>query len=444
MAGLRPRRAGNETTRLFLLLLIGALLAAGVTFAALSFSHRKGLSESHDFVTAERIVDLAGSSADPAAALSMGLPPADGLRLGAADAALTQAVTAAFKRRGIEGVALKAYRAPLIACGGVTAHMRCRILVLSPHGQPDAQVAISLPANPRPWSLSPEAAALLALGLAGVLLTGWMASRLAAGPLNRLSEGAVALSHDLDRPPLIEEGAREVRQATVALNAMQTRLKALIEERTRVLAAVAHDLQTPLTRMRLRIEKVDDADLRAQLVKDMAAMQHLVREGLDLARIETTVEDAVPVDLDALLSALCEDAADAGQPVVFVHGCGAVIRTRPQALRRCVTNLVDNAVRHGGDAQVSAVRHASDVRLTVRDHGPGVPGDQIPRLFEPFQRMDPSRSRDSGGSGLGLTIARRMAERAGARLTLTNADGGGLIAILAFDAPERQQGRWSA
>nr|WP_316629023.1 HAMP domain-containing sensor histidine kinase [uncultured Brevundimonas sp.] len=196
--------------------------------------------------------------------------------------------------------------------------------------------------------------------------------------------------------------------------------------------------------MRLRIEKVDDADLRAQLVKDMAAMQHLVREGLDLARIETTVEDAVPVDLDALLSALCEDAADAGQPVVFVHGCGAVIRTRPQALRRCVTNLVDNAVRHGGDAQVSAVRHASDVRLTVRDHGPGVPGDQIPRLFEPFQRMDPSRSRDSGGSGLGLTIARRMAERAGARLTLTNADGGGLIAILAFHAPEREQGRWSA
>ncbi|MFW8695496.1 histidine kinase dimerization/phospho-acceptor domain-containing protein, partial [Mesorhizobium japonicum] len=108
---------------------------------------------------------------------------------------------------------------------------------------------------------------------------------------------------DLDRPPLVAEGAREVRQAAEALNAMQTRLKALIEDRTRVLAAVAHDLQTPLTRMRLRIEKVDDETLRAQLVNDLAAMQHLVREGLDLARIETTAEDVVSVDLDALLSA---------------------------------------------------------------------------------------------------------------------------------------------
>lgn len=310
----------TETTRLFLLLLIGTLLAAGVTFAALGFNHHSRLSQSHDFTTAERIVDLAGIGADPVAALMTGLPGASGQKLGSPDPALTQAVAAAFRRRGIEGVTVKAYHAPTIACGGVTEHLRCRILVLRPHGGTAKPVAISLPPAPRPWTLNREAAALLAVGLAGVLLTGWMASRLAAGPLNRLSEGAVALSHDLDRPPLIEEGAREVRQAAAALNAMQTRLQTLIEDRTRVLAAVAHDLQTPLTRMRLRIEKVEDEALRAQLVNDLGAMQHLVREGLDLARIETTAEDVVPVDLDALLSALCEDAADAGQPVVFAGG----------------------------------------------------------------------------------------------------------------------------
>lgn len=433
--GADARSPETETTRLFVLLLLAALLAAGVTFAALGLNHHNRLSQSHDFTTAERIVDLAGSGSDPVAGLTTGLPSASGQRLGSPDPALTQAVAAALKRRGVEGVTVKAYRAPTIACGSVTDHLRCRILVLRPHGGAAKPVAISLPPAPRPWSLNREAAAVLVAGLAAVLLTGWMASRVAAGPLNRLSEGAVALSHDLDRPPLIEEGAREVRQAAAALNAMQTRLRALIEDRTRVLAAVAHDLQTPLTRMRLRIEKVQDDALRAQLVNDLAAMQHLVREGLDLARIETTAEDVVPVDLDALLSALCEDAADAGQPVVFTQGCGAVIPTRPQALRRCLTNLVDNAVRHGGDAAVSASRQGPEVRLTVRDHGPGVPDEQIARLFEPFYRLDPSRSRDSGGSGLGLTIARRMAERAGARLTLTNAEGGGLEASLAFHAP---------
>lgn len=216
---------------------------------------------------------------------------------------------------------------------------------------------------------------------------------------------------------------------------MQTRLKALIEDRTRVLAAVAHDLQTPLTRMRLRVEKIEDETLRAQFISDLAGMQHLVREGLDLARIETTVEAVTPVDLDALLSAICEDAAEAGQPVVFTQGCHAVVPTRPQALRRCLTNLIDNAVRHGGDAAVSAVRDDHAVRLIVRDHGPGVAPDQLEKLFEPFYRLDPSRSRDSGGSGLGLTIARRMAERAGARLTLANADGGGLEATLTFPQP---------
>ncbi|EDX81387.1 MAG: sensor histidine kinase [Brevundimonas mediterranea] len=431
------RAADGSTVRLFLLLLVGAMAAAAVTFLALQVGHHRGLKRAHEFTTAERIGDLAQSDDDPAAGVAAGLPPARGQRLGPPDAALTQAVAAALDRRGVSGVTVRAYEAADAVCGADPGErLRCRILTLTPDGGPAmAPVAVSLPAAPRPWSLGGESAALLAAGLAAVIATAWLASHRAAAPLARLSAGALALGRDLDRPPLVEEGAREVRQAAAALNVMQTRLRAMIAERTRVLAAVAHDLQTPLTRMRLRVEKIGDDGLRAQLIADLAAMQHLVREGLDLARIETAPEPVVPVDLDALLSALCEDAADAGQPVVFAQGCGAVLPTRPQALRRCLTNLIDNAVRHGGGATVSAMVEGTTTRLAVRDHGPGVPEDRLEALFEPFYRLDPSRSRDSGGTGLGLTIARRMAEVAGGRLTLANAGDGGLEAVVAFDAP---------
>lgn len=431
----------GSTVRLFALVLLGALAAAAVTFLALQLGRHHWLKQAHDFTTAERIGDLAQADDDPAAAVAVALTPAEGQRRGPPDPALTQAVAQALARRGVTGVKVRAYEAAKAACGAqADAALRCRILTLDPQdGTAVAPVAVSLPPAPRPWSLGRDSALLLAVGLATVAATAWLASRRAAAPLARLSAGAEALGRDLDGPPLAVEGTREVRQAAMALNAMQTRLQALIAERARVLAAVAHDLQTPLTRLRLRVEKVADETLRAQLIADLAAMQHLVREGLDLARLETRIEPVVPVDLDALLSALCEDAAEAGQPVVFVQGCGAVRPTRPLALRRCLTNLIDNAVRHGGDAAVRGEAQAGTVRLIVRDHGPGVPEDRLEALFEPFYRLDPSRSRDSGGSGLGLTIARRMAEIAGGRLTLANAPEGGLEATVTF-APDEERG----
>jgi signal transduction histidine kinase len=429
--------ADGSTIRLFTLILVGALAAAAVTFLALQLGRHHWLKQAHDFTTAERIGDLAQSDDDPATAVSIALPPAEGQRLGPPDAALTQAVAEALERRGVTGVKVRAYEAAKAACGaGEDARLRCRILTLAPQaGPPVTPVAVSLPPAPHPWTVGADSLVLLAAGLATVVATAWLASRRAAAPLARLSAGALALGWDLEGPPLVIEGTREVRQAAAALNDMQTRLKAMIAERTRVLAAVAHDLQTPLTRLRLRVEKIGDEALRAQLVADLAAMQHLVREGLDLARLEARPEPAAPIDLDALLSALCEDAADAAQPVLFSQGCGAVRLTRPQALRRCLTNLIDNAVRHGGDAVVRAEAEGQTIRLIVRDHGPGVPEDRLEALFEPFYRLDPSRSRDSGGAGLGLTIARRMAETAGGRLTLANAPDGGLEATVTFTGP---------
>lgn len=300
-------------------------------------------------------------------------------------------------------------------------------------------VTIALPPPPAP--LAADRLGLVFLGvmaLAAALLA-WIAARLAVHPLRSLSTAAAALGADLDRPPLPLAGPQELRDAAAAFNTMQTRLKAALSDRTRMLAAITHDLQTPLTRMRLRLDKVTDADLRARLLADFAATQVLIREGLDLAREVETSEPIGQVDLPSLVSALVEDMADAGLPVRVTETCAAVAPSRPQALRRALGNLIDNAVQHGGSADVALIRGPNGaIAITVRDHGPGVPEDQLNAVLEPFHRLDASRSRDSGGAGLGLTIAQRMAARSGATLTLSNHPDGGLEARLVFAAPTPQ------
>lgn len=269
--------------------------------------------------------------------------------------------------------------------------------------------------------------AILALAV-GVLAL--IVARMAAAPLRSLAEAAGELGRDLDRPPLPEAGPAEVAAAARAFNAMQTRLQGHVAGRTQMLAAITHDLQTPLTRLRLRLEKVADPALKARLVADLAAMQDLVREGLDLARSQETAEAFATVDLDSLLESLVADAADAGEAARLVAGAGLDVRARPQALRRCIANLIDNALTYGGGAEVSAEAERGDVVVRVRDHGPGLPEDKIEAVFEPFMRLEDSRSRDTGGSGLGLTIARALAERNGGSLELRNHPDGGLEAVL--------------
>lgn len=425
--------------RLFLLLLIGAVVAAGAALIVSDAAHRDRLAQLHVFTTAERIGDLASASVSAggtgASGLANGLPQAAPTSAGKPDPTLTRAVAQALDRRGVQGVTVAAYEAAAQVCGPVKSRAhdrtRCRILTLTaPGAAPVAPVAVSLPARPAPFQMEREGIVALTAGLVGITLAAWIASRLAAAPLNRLSIAAVALGEDLDRPPLREEGSREVREAAAAFNAMQGRLKAMLQDRTRVLAAIAHDLQTPLTRLRLRVEKVEDEALRERLIADLATTQALVREGLELARIEDVPEALAMLDLDALLTALCDDAADAGQPVSFTGGCGRIVKARPNALRRCLSNLIDNAVKHGDRAEVRSEADDDGTRIVVRDHGPGIPDDQLEAVFEPFLRLETSRSRDSGGTGLGLTIARRMAGRTGATLTLANAANSGLEAVV--------------
>ena len=280
--------------------------------------------------------------------------------------------------------------------------------------------------------------AYLALFLALIGLLAWLVARMTARPIRQLAQAAGALGSDLDRAPLPETGPTEIRQAASAFNAMQARIRRQVQHRTHMLAAITHDLQTPLTRLRLRLEKVGDDELRTKLIDDLGVMQSMVREGLELARSMDSQEPLQRLDLDSLIDSVCADATDAGQDVELQGPSGVRVMAQPNALRRCLTNLLDNATKYGRLARVTVVREQERVVIRIRDAGPGLPPDQLEAVFDPFFRLETSRSRDTGGTGLGLTIARNIAEAHGGTLVLNNLSEGGLEAVLAL--PARQVG----
>jgi signal transduction histidine kinase len=326
---------------------------------------------------------------------------------------------------------LQQMRGFFVASGSSFVPPECRVVALRLRDGTDVKVSLSTPWVQRLRSRLLDPAFLGLLGF-GIVLLAYGAARFANAPLRRMADAAAELGRDLDRPPLALTGPSELRQAAAAFNSMQARLQSHFAERTQLLAAITHDLQTPLTRLRLRLERVGDEELRERLVGDLQAMRALIDEGLELARSAETAEPNVMLDLDSLLESLVEDASDAGAEARFVTGCGAVLPLRPLAARRMFANLIDNAVKHGGSAEVTAMRTAEGVSVVVRDHGPGLPDDMLERAFDPFMRMEGSRSRETGGTGLGLTIARTLAGKSGAALTLRNHPEGGLEARVAW------------
>jgi signal transduction histidine kinase len=283
--------------------------------------------------------------------------------------------------------------------------------------------------------LNPTVVLVLAILMATLAL---IAARMAAAPLDDLSRAAMALGADLDRSPLPEIGPQEVRDAARAFNQMQTRLHAAVIERTQLLASITHDLQTPMTRLRLRLERVPDAALRSRLIDDLGTMQALIREGLDLARSNQTNEPFARLDLDHLLELVVEDAAVGGKPVRLLGLSGADVEVRPRAMQRCLANLVDNAVKYGGETEVSARRVGENVEISVRDHGPGIPPENLVDVLQPFVRLETTSTNAIDGIGLGLAIAKTLADSNAASLTLSNHPDGGLEARLivkAIDVP---------
>jgi signal transduction histidine kinase len=276
-------------------------------------------------------------------------------------------------------------------------------------------------------ALNPVVVLVLAVLIATLT---FIAARMAAAPLGDFARAAKALGTDIDRRPLPERGPREVRDAARAFNTMQTQLRTYIVERTQLLASITHDLQTPMTRLRLRLEKVRDPALRSRLIDDLGTMQALIREGLDFARSVETTEAFASLDIDQLLDLVVEDAAEGGKPVRIATRCGCEVEARPRALQRCLANLIDNALKYGGSAEVSAEQVSDRVEIRVRDHGPGIADENLEQVFEPFIRLQADSAPPIEGIGLGLAIARTLAERNEAALLLRNHPHGGLEAVL--------------
>jgi signal transduction histidine kinase len=280
---------------------------------------------------------------------------------------------------------------------------------------------------------------IIVLFLVSIAFLAYVVAGMTTRPLKQLAQAAKDLGQDINRAPLALAGASEIRQASAAFNAMQARIRQYIFQRTQMLAAITHDLQTPLTRMRLRLEKVGDQELRERLIGDLSAMQQMVREGLDLARSMDTTETMQMLDLDSLLDSVCADAADANQDVTLAGRANLAMLGRPLDLRRCLVNLIDNAVKYGQQARVMVDRAGGAARIRIRDDGPGIAGRELAKVFDPFYRVEGSRSRESGGTGLGLTIARNIAEQHGGTITLANHPDGGLEATLML--PEYYPGK---
>jgi signal transduction histidine kinase len=257
----------------------------------------------------------------------------------------------------------------------------------------------------------------------------WAVRRVTA-PLTILGAAAERLGRNLNAPPLEPIGTNEMRQAARAFNEMQERLRRLIENRTLMLAAISHDLRTPLTLLRLRAENAAKDEDRERMVATIAQMDQMIDASLKFARGEAMSEPRRSVDLAALLSSIADDMVDAGRPVTMAPSNELVYQCKPEALKRAVTNLLDNAIKYGKRAHMSI--EATDMRIAVivDDEGPGIPQEKLNLVVQPFYRLDNSRSPERGGIGLGLAIARSVAEAHGGHLTLSNRQEGGLRASI--------------
>ncbi|MFG1358748.1 ATP-binding protein [Xanthobacter pseudotagetidis] len=324
---------------------------------------------------------------------------------------------------------------------------RYEVRVILPEGGGLPVVALALPGRrwlverggmmpvfgpgPGPGPASPRftlgIATWIALMGAGTTLAVVLSVRRLMKPLALIEEAAARIGPDGEPPVLPEEGPAEVRAAAAAINRLSARLKGAMDSRMRIVAGAAHDLRTPLTRMRLRAEFIADEEERVQWLADLAELDRIADSAIRLVREEVEGAPEEQVRLDRLARAVVDEAREMGLPARLVAAEGALVSGRPLSLRRAVRNLVVNAATHGAGARV-AVQRAGDLAvLAIEDDGPGIPDALMGQVFEPFFRVDPARQARIGGAGLGLAIAHEIVTRHHGRLTLTNRPGGGLL-----------------
>ncbi|MBL0843903.1 HAMP domain-containing protein [Pseudomonas mediterranea] len=421
-------------SRLWLVFLVGLILAQSLTFAAQYYERYQSTKTAmlgnfeHDTATSIAILDRL--PADERLAWTKRLQRRNydyllrehdpGIPLASNDLAATAA-------QSLQVALGSNYDLTFVQIPGPQQHFQAQVRLAD--GSP-----VTIDVRPSVKPLSPWLPFVLFGQL--VLLIGctWLAVRIAIRPLSRLAEAVENLDPNAHPVQLDENGPREVAYAARAFNSMQARIAAYLKERMQLLAAISHDLQTPITRMKLRAEFMDDSLEKDKLGNDLNEIEHLVREGVAYARsVHGATEASCRISLDSFLDSLVCDYQDTGREVSLRGNNGAVIETRPHALRRILVNLVDNALKYAGTAEVEISGDASKgVSISVLDRGPGIPDEVLAEVVKPFYRVESSRNRSTGGTGLGLAIAQQLTVAIGGALSLRNRDGGGLCVTLDF------------
>lgn len=294
------------------------------------------------------------------------------------------------------------------------------------------QVAVAAPPEApdrrhrRPWL--PLVNVLLASG--GIAAGAFLVSRSLTRPLGRLAKAAEALGSDVRAPAVEEEGPLETRQVAQAFNVMRERLIRHLDSHSALLASMSHDMRTPLTRLRLRAEEIEDDTARVRFVADLDELAVLVDSTLESMRGQVRAGEASPIDVADLLHELRREWQEIGVEVMLSIDSRCTLTGHRLSLKRALNNLIDNALKFSGHAEVEARLGSTEARIWVRDRGPGIPADQLTHVFEPFYRVESSRSRETGGSGLGLAIALDAIQAHHGTLQLRNLDSGGLEAAV--------------
>ena len=293
------------------------------------------------------------------------------------------------------------------------------------------------PPSPRPWHSETFLWAFIAMSICAVALIFWGVRRMIR-PVAALAAAADRLGRDVNALPLPEDGPTETATAARAFNTMASRIRRFVDDRTQMLAAIGHDLRTPITRLRLRAEFMEDDEQRRKMLADLSEMEAMINATLAFARDDAAAEPSVAFDLAALCQTVMDEAVDAApdQAELIAYDGPDRLRAqgRPAALKRALANLVSNALAYGGDARLRLAPEPHGARISIEDNGLGIPERDLEQAFQPFRRLEGSRNRETGGTGLGLTIARNILRAHGGDVVLRNRSEGGLEALVTLPA----------
>ena len=292
----------------------------------------------------------------------------------------------------------------------------------------------------RDFQLPPAILGTILLSLALIMAALWLGLRRITGPLRHLVQAAEEMGIDGPASSMPRGGPDEVRALSDAMERMQARISGMVADRTRMLAALGHDLRSPITALRLRAEMVDDDETRERMAATLDEMQDMVEATLAYARGVSPDQPMEPTDISRLLLDLASELSETGPQVVTGTMEPVTLPLRRTPMRRALRNLIENAQRYGGEAVIGLSRMGSDVVISIDDTGPGIPDADLSRVFEPFTRLEQSRSRETGGVGLGLPIARAILHAHGGTVELTNRAKGGLRATITLRGAVAREG----